>query len=190
MNTITQSLCNRWNSFLLSGFFLVLLGTIALSSVFWTTMASVMIFGVLLLAAGIASTLGAFWASEWKGFFAQLIIGILSAVVGGLILANPEIGAASITLLLAVFFVGAGLSKIAGALLLEIENWGWMMMSGLVTLALGLLILAQWPSSALWVLGLFIAIDLMITGWTSIMYALSVRKRCKIMEERREHSPA
>ena len=184
MNNFTPGVCKRWNTFLLSGFFLVILGTIALSSAFWTTMASVMFFGILLLAAGIVNALHAFWASEWKGFFIQLVVGILSAIVGWLILANPGAGAASITLLLAVFFIAAGLFKVAGALLRDVERWGWMLVSGLTTLALGLLILARWPSSALWVLGLFIGIDLIVSGWTYVMYSLTVRKACKLKEER------
>ena len=183
MKQLASSLCKRWNSFLLTGFFLVILGTIALSSVFWTTMATVLFFGALLVAAGLANMFHSFWAAEWKGFFAQLIVGILSAVVGWFILTNPTIGAASITLLLAVFFVAAGLFKVAGALLLRVEKWGWMLVSGLVTLCLGLLILAQWPSSALWVLGLFIAIDLIVSGWTNIMFSLTVRKACRMREE-------
>lgn len=184
MNEFTPRVCKKWNSFLLTGFFLVILGTIALSSAFWTTMASVMLFGILFVAGGLANILHAFWASEWKGFFAQLIVGILSAVVGWLIVTNPGIGAASITLLFAVFFTAAGLFKIAAALLSKVEQWGWMLFSGIITLGLGLLILAQWPSSALWVLGLFIAIDLLVAGWSHIMYSLTVRKVCKQREER------
>ncbi len=183
MNQLSQQLCNRWISFLLSGFLLAILGTIALSSTFWTTMATVLFFGILLVAAGIVNVLHSFWATDWKGFFAQLIVGILSGIVGWLILTNPAIGSASITLLLAVFFVAAGLFKIAGSLLLDIEEWGWLLASGMVTLGLGLLILAQWPSSALWIIGLFIGIDLLVSGISSIMYSLRLRKLCKVQEQ-------
>ncbi len=186
MNQLTKKLCNRWISFLLSGFLLAILGTIALSSTFWTTMATVLFFGILLVAAGIVNILHSFWATGWKGFFAQLLVGILSGIVGWLILTNPGIGAVSVTLLLAVFFVAAGLFKVAGSLLLDIEDWGWLLGSGIVTLGLGLLVLAQWPSSALWVIGLFIGIDLLVSGISSIMYSLRLRKTCKLQE--REHT--
>lgn len=183
MNTFTPGLCKRWNSFLVSGFLLLILGTIALSSAFWTTMATVIFFGALLIAAGLANILHAFWAAEWKGFFAQLIVGIFSAVVGWFILTHPGIGAASITLLLALFFTAAGLFKVAGALFQHGEQWGWMLFSGLVTLGIGLLIMAQWPSSALWIIGLFIAVDLIVSGWVNIMFSLTVRQACKLREQ-------
>ncbi len=183
MNQLSLKLCNRWISFLLTGFLLAVIGAIALSSMFWTTMATVVFFGALLLAAGIVNVLHSFWSADWKGFFAQLIVGILSSVVGWLILTNPGIGAASITMLLAVFFVAAGLSKIAGSLLLDIEEWGWLLASGIVTLGLGLLILAQWPSAALWVIGLFIGIDLLTSGISFIGYSLRLRRACKVRDQ-------
>ena len=183
MNQLTEKLCNKWISFLLSGFLLAILGTIALSSTFWTTMATVLFFGVLLVAAGIINVLHSFWATEWKGFFSQLIVGIFSAIIGWIVLTNPAIGAASMTMLFAVFFTAAGLFKIAGSLLLEIEDWGWLLVSGMVTLGLGLLILAQWPSSALWVIGLFIGIDLIASGISFIMYSLRLRKSCKVRKQ-------
>lgn len=185
MNQLTERLCSKWISFLLSGFLLTILGTIALSSTFWTTMVTVLFLGILLVAAGIVNVLHSFWATEWQGFFTQLIVGILSGIVGWLVLTNPAIGAASLTMLFAVFFVAAGLFKIAGALLLDIEEWGWLLVSGMVTLGLGLLILAQWPSSALWVIGMFLGIDLIVSGISFIMYSLRLRKSCKI---RRQHT--
>ena len=186
MNAINPTICKRWNSFLLIGFFLVILGTIALSSVFVSTMASVMLFGIFLLAAGTATVLHSFWAGEWKGFFTQLIVGILSAVVGWFILTNPILGATTLTLLLAIYFTATGLFKIAGALYYHTDHWGWLLFNGIVTLALGLLILAQWPLASLWVLGMFLAIDLIVSGWTSIMLALSVRKACKVQGQSTE----
>ncbi len=136
---ITSTICKRWNSFLLMGFFLVILGTIALSSVFVATMASVMLFGLLLVAAGSAMTLHSFWSAEWRGFFTLLVVGILSAVVGWFILSNPLLGATTLTLLLAIYFTATGLFRIAGALLHHIDHWGWLLFNGIVTLPLAFL---------------------------------------------------
>jgi uncharacterized membrane protein HdeD (DUF308 family) len=182
MIQLTETFCKRWISFLLSGFLLAILGTIALSSMFWTTMATVLFFGAMLVAASVIHILHAFWAIDWKGFFTQLIVGILSGIIGWVLLSNPGVGAATITLLIAVLFISAGLFKIAGSLLLDIEEWGWLLASGIVSLALGLLILARWPSSALWVVGLFIGIDLLASGISSIAYSLRLRKACKLKE--------
>lgn len=180
MNTFTSSLCKRWNSFLLSGFLLLILGTIALTAAYWTTMATVLLFGGLLVAAGVVQILHSFWAGQWKGFFSHMVVGILSTVIGWLILTKPAIGAASITLLLAVFFITSGLFKVAGSLFLQGERWGWLFFNGLVTLIFGLLVFAQWPTSSLWIIGLFIGADLIVSGWVNILFSLKVRQICKL----------
>lgn len=176
---IDAMLCNRWSSFLLMGFFLGILGAIAISSVFWSTMASVVLFGILLIASGSATVLHAFWSAEWKGFFAELLIGILAAVVGWFIIMNPLLGATTLTLMLALYFVISGIFKIVTALMYHLEHWGWQLLNGGISLLLGLMIIAQWPTASLWILGLFLGIDLLMSGWTSIMLGLAVRKTCK-----------
>ena len=142
-------LCRKWGSFLALGAILVVLGTLALGSAFWTTFASVVLLGAILVGAGIAQIVHAFWAPEWKGFFAELLLGILSMVVGGLMIANPVLGAVTLTLLLATLFIASGLFRIATALFGHIEHWGWLLINGIITLALGILILVQWPAGSL-----------------------------------------
>ena len=55
-------------------------------------------------------------------------------------------------------------------------HWGWVLIGGIINLTLGIMIWMQWPEASLWVIGLFIGIDLIFTGWTWVMLALSVRK--------------
>lgn len=180
MNHIASPLCSRTGSFLLIGIALIVFGTIALSSAFITTMATVMLFGVLMVAAGIAQIVHAFYTAEWKGFFGYAVLGILGAVVGWLMLTNPLVGAVSLTLLLATFFIASGLFKITSALMHDMEHKGWFILSGVVSLALGLLVFAQWPASSLWIIGLFIAIDMIFSGWTYVMFSFMLRKRCAL----------
>lgn len=180
MNHIASPLCSRSGSFLLLGIALIIFGTIALSSAFITTMATVMLFGGLMVAAGIAQIVHAFYTSEWRGFFAYIVLGILGAVVGWLMLIHPTVGAVSLTLLLATFFIAGGLFKIASALMHDIEHKGWFILSGIVSLALGLLIFAQWPASSLWIIGLFIGTDMIVSGWTYVMWSFSLRKHCTL----------
>ncbi len=180
MNHVASPLCSRTGSFLLMGIALILIGSIALSSAFIATMATVMLFGILLIAAGIAEMVHAFYTAEWKGFFGYIFLGILTGVVGWVILFNPAIGAVSLTLLLATFFIASGLFKIVSPLMHEMEHKGWFIVSGIVSLALGLLILAQWPESSLWIIGLFIAIDMIFSGWMYIMYSFMLRKACTL----------
>lgn len=181
MNNMTEHpLCSKWGSFLIIGVLLTLLGTIALFSSFVTTMASVFLFGLLLAAGGIAQIIHAFWTPEWRGFIGQMLLGILSAVVGWMLVMNPITGALSLTLLLATLFIASGLFRIVTSLFSHMEHWGWVLFNGIITLALGILILAQWPAISLWVIGLFIAIELIFSGWAYIMFAFGLKKRCNI----------
>jgi len=179
MNIMAKQLCSKWGSFLGVGIVLVLLGALALLSVFFTTLASVVLLGVILVGAGIAQFIHAFWAPEWKGFFVELFLGILSAVVGGLMVMNPVIGAIALTLMLASYFIASGLFRIATALFSHIEHWGWLLFNGIITLILGILLIMQWPMSSLWVLGTFIGIDLILSGWSNIFFSFTLRKQCE-----------
>ncbi len=184
MNYTGHPLCDKWGSFLTIGIVLILLGTVALGSAFITTMATVFLFGLLLAGGGIAQVVHAFWAPEWKGFFIELLVGILSAVVGWLMVVNPVTGALSLTLVLATLFIAVGLFRISTALFTSIEHWGWILLAGIVSLALGILILAQWPAASLWVIGLFIAIELIFSGWSYVVLSFGLRKYCSIQEPR------
>ena len=175
MNNQVNPACDKWSSFLTIGIILILLGTIALGSAFITTLATVFLFGLLIAAGGIAQVVHAFWTPEWKGFFVQLLIGILSAVVGWLMVTNPLTGAVSLTLLLATLFIAIGLFRISTSLFTSVEHWGWLLFAGIVSLALGILILSQWPAASLWVLGLFVAIELIFSGWAYVMFAFGLR---------------
>ena len=108
---LADTLCSKWHLFLATGIVLILLGTIALGTTVFTTYATVFLFGVLLAGGGIAQIIHAFFTPEWKGFFVQLLMGILGAVVGGLTIFYPTIGAVSLTLLLATLFIVSGIFK-------------------------------------------------------------------------------
>ncbi|MBA3752348.1 HdeD family acid-resistance protein [Candidatus Dependentiae bacterium] len=179
-SAFNNPLCSLWSSFLTMGIFLVLLGSLAITGAFITTLATVFFLGLILTAGGLSYIVHAFWTPEWKGLFSQLFVGILSVISGWLMLTNPQIGAASITFLLALFFLASGLFKITTALLVESDHRGWLLFNGLITLILGILIFVQWPASSLWIIGMFIGIDLIFGGWANIMYALSLKKRCSL----------
>ncbi|MBA2306581.1 DUF308 domain-containing protein, partial [Candidatus Dependentiae bacterium] len=95
--------CSHSSSFLTMGIFLVLLGSLALTRALTTTMVTVFFFGVLLLAGGLSYMIHGLWTTGWKNFFTQFFVGTLAAISGFLMIANPHIGAASVTLLLGLY---------------------------------------------------------------------------------------
>lgn len=168
--------CRHWGWFFAMGVALLILGTLAIGSSVITTFATVIFLGGLLAVSGVIQAVQAFWARKWKGFFLYLLMGILSVVVGALMIFRPTESALSLTMLLATFFIVSGLFKISYSLLINVEHWGWLLFNGIITLLLGILILAQWPVSALWVIGLFVGIDMVLSGWSIAMTALVARK--------------
>lgn len=166
---------NNQGWFFAIGIALVLLGIAALSSSVFTTFASIIFFGWLLLIGGLIQGIHALWTRNWSSFFLNLILGILNFVGGAIMIAKPEVGALSLTLLLAAFFSAGGLIRIVTALAMRPHQWGWLLLNGIVTLLLGILIGLEWPLSSLWVIGMFVGIDLVLSGWSFIALALEAR---------------
>lgn len=170
-----EELHRHWLLFLFLGLLLVGLGTIGVVASGLFTLASVFLFGWLLLIGGAAVAAHAFWARRWGGFFVQLIFGTLNLVVGWIMIMQPGIAALSLTLLLGVSLVVQGVFRIVAALAAQTDGRAWLLLSGVASLVLGILIWSEWPVSGVWVIGLFVGIDLLFYGWWLVSIALSVR---------------
>ncbi|MHB1426917.1 MAG: HdeD family acid-resistance protein [Gemmataceae bacterium] len=164
-----------WGWFLALGIVLVLLGMMALGWSVLTTLVSVVIFGWILLLGGILSMIHAFVQRRWGGFFLELFAGILYAVFGLMVVGNPAESAVALTLLIAVFLMIGGIFRIVTALTVRFHHRIWVLLNGVISLLLGLMVWSQWPVSGLWVIGLFIGIDMIFYGWSLIMLAMAVR---------------
>lgn len=169
------SLRNRWGWFLGFGIFFILLGALAVLTANTATLASVIFLGSLLLAGGIIQLIYSPSISQWSGYFLSLLSGILYSVAGFLMIMHPTVSALTLTLLLAAFYIAGGIFRIITSASLRFEHWGWALLSGLIKLGLGILIWLGWPDTGLWVLGLFIGIDLIFYGWFWVMISLAAR---------------
>ena len=170
-----EALQHEWWWILVLGIALITLGTVAIGSSFFVSIVTVVMFGVLMLIGGVVQVVNSFWIGRWGGFLLSLLIGIFYVVVGMLIIDAPLESALAVTLMVAVFFIVGGLFRIISALVLRFHNWGWPLLNGFVTLLLGVLIYKQWPAAGLWVIGLFVGIEMIFNGWSWVMLALSVR---------------
>lgn len=174
-----RELHKHWVLLLSLGILLIILGLIAISYSTITTFASVVFLGVIILAAGIVQAVQAFWARRGEGFWFTLIAGILYTVVGALLISRPAAAALTLTLILAAFFIVSGLIKIVGSIVSRFDQWGWVLLSGIISLLLGAMIWSEWPESSLWVIGLFVGIDLLFIGWFWVALSLSVNHLSK-----------
>jgi uncharacterized membrane protein HdeD (DUF308 family) len=170
-----ESLHAHWWVFLIFGIVSVIVGLLALSCAFSATMASVFVFGVLLVIAGMAEVFHAVMVRKLSGFALHLLAAALYLLVGLFMLEDPVQAALVLTLLLGAFFFVGGLLRIIFSLVARSPAWPWVVLNGVVDLILGVLILNRWPESSLWVIGLFIGIDLIINGWSWVALALEAR---------------
>jgi uncharacterized membrane protein HdeD (DUF308 family) len=166
---------DRWMWYCALGVAFIILGILAIGASTMVTLASVVFLGSLLLIGGILQIGYTFGIRQWSGFFLSLLAGILYSVVGFLMIAHPAISAVSLTLLIAVLFLVGGIFRIVSAAATRFEHWGWAVFSGVVKCVLGLLIWLGWPATGLWVIGLFIGIDLIFFGWFWVLISLTAR---------------
>jgi uncharacterized membrane protein HdeD (DUF308 family) len=174
---LKEDLHKNWGWFLVWGIALIIFGVIAISIATFTSLALIITLGILIIISGVVFVIDTFkvWWHKWNGFFPTLIIAILYLVVGIMLLTHPVLGAMSLTLLLGSFYIILGIFRIISSVTLKLPRWGWVLVNGIITLILGLLIVAHWPMWSLFILGLFVGIDMVVTGWTYIMLAMAAR---------------
>jgi uncharacterized membrane protein HdeD (DUF308 family) len=170
-----RTLHDNWGWYLVLGIGLLLFGLFALGNVALATVVSVRVFGVLLLLGGIALIALAFRGGGWGHVLALVLLGLLFLYAGWSLLRSPVIGALSLTLTLAIFFVIVGLIRGVAAVVERPRGWGWSLVSGVLTVLLGALLWAQWPVSGLYAIGLLIGIELIFDGAAWIATALLAR---------------
>jgi uncharacterized membrane protein HdeD (DUF308 family) len=165
----------NWGWFLAFGIALVLLGVLAIVRSVAATVVSMLFFGWLLLFAAGIEVVQAIMVGKWAGLFQHWLSAALFGVLGALIIWRPMVTAEILTLLIGAFFLVAGAFQLITPFVISLPEWGWHALNGLITFVLGILILAQWPVSGLWVIGLFLGIELVFYGAAWVAVALRLR---------------
>lgn len=156
----------------------VIAGLIALSSIVFATRVTVFLVGIMMLISGFAEAINAFQFKSWGKFLVWLLLGALYIVAGLLTFENPLLAAAVLTLLLGIALIVSGVMRIVLAFSMrEGMSWTSLVLSGVVTFLIGLIILAHWPVSSLFVLGVLLGVDLLIIGigWIFVGFGLKSR---------------
>ena len=160
-----EALRAKWGWIVALGTIYVLAGLIALYSIVTATVVSVFVVGIMMLIAGVAEVINAFQVKSWGKFLLWILLGVMYIVAGFATFENPLLAAALLTLALGAALVASGIMRIILAFnMKEGTPWIGVVFSGVVTLLLGLIILAHWPVSGLYILGLFLGIDLIFAG--------------------------
>lgn len=167
---------SRWGWYLVFGIVLLAIGVAAIVESFIASIASMKLLGLMVILSGLVQGLIAFRVRNWSGFFLHLLGGVLEVTVGVLIVASPVSAAIAVTLLLAVYLLVSGLFRMIAVLLLRFPGSGVGVLGGFISFILGLVLWMNWPLSGLIFIGACVGVALIMHGASWISFALKLRK--------------
>ena len=175
-----RALRAKWGWIVALGVIFMLAGVIALGSVVMATETAVYVIGIMMIVAGVTEVMAAFNVKGWGQFAIWMLLGLLYVAAGFIAFNNPFAAASILTLMLGVALIVGGFVRafLAWSMREGGKPWGWIALSALVTLLLGLMIVARWPASTFYTLGIFLGIDLIFigSGWLSMGLALKSKR--------------
>jgi uncharacterized membrane protein HdeD (DUF308 family) len=164
------------NTFMFLGIALVVLGMVATVAAVLTTFGTVILFGALLVAAGISQAIHIFRAWGKERVLLHVLSSLAYLVAGGIMLFNPLLGAMGLTVTVGIFLVASGILRLVRGIRNRKEkSSGWFLFGGILDLVMAGLIAYGWPVTALWVIGLFVGISTIMHGaaWIIVSSAAS-----------------
>jgi uncharacterized membrane protein HdeD (DUF308 family) len=163
-----------WGWFLVFGILLMMLGVVCIGKAQTATRFSILALGWVLLISGVLWLVNSFYAFSWHGFFLYLLNAIIRGVCGYLLIRHPNAGAEGVTMLLAALFIVGGLFRAVGASVIQFPRWGWMFVSGLISVALGIYLMTIWQTASTFFIGMIIGIDLIFDGASLVGFAAAI----------------
>ncbi len=176
-SAMRSSLKEHWRLFTLQGVLLVILGMIAVALPQLAAVATSAFVGWLLFLSGLFRAVSLVRSTRAPGYWSSLLLAILTAILGFLLASYPLEGAVTLTMLLTGYFIIHGIATWIFAFSIKGETGRWILLliSGLIDFLLAGLVIAEWPSTALWVLGLYVGVNMLLTGFAFIFAALGAR---------------
>lgn len=162
--------------FIALGALLTALGAIAALNLVLATVATMFLVAAMMFAGGIAQIVHATGLRRRGAILAWLLAGILYLLAGAALMYDPLFAAAMLTLLLAAFLGASGLVRAGFALVTRPAGWGWLLGSGVLSMAAAAVIAMGWPVDTLWVLGLLLAVDLLVQGISLMFVGFALRQ--------------
>jgi uncharacterized membrane protein HdeD (DUF308 family) len=170
---IRAGLQRSWKALMAIGVTAIVIGCIAILVPAVASVGTAIFIGWILVIAGAFLVAGAFMAHSIGSVILRLIWALLTVIVGLWLIVEPHNGTLTLTLVLGIYFLFMGLTRIAVAFAARgKEGAGLVGLSGVAGLLVGILVLAKYPSSADWAIGLLVGIDLIFAGWTLVSVAL------------------
>ena len=165
----------QWIWYLVLGTAIILAGLWAVGYSVVATLTSVVLFGVALVVAGVAHMISAFIDRKRDGFFIHALAGLLYILLGVFLVEAPLRAAAVLTLVLAISFLVGGAARLLFAATHKFPGRGWVAFNGAITFILGAMIWQGLPEASLWVIGLFVGIELVFSGCSWVLLGLAAK---------------
>lgn len=165
------------------GTVLVLGGIVGLVYTGVATLTTMVLFGWLLLIGGVVGFAQAVQARKENAFWLVVAVSALNIAAGVVLLRRPEVAAEALTLFVALLLLGAGMFRIVGGVASMSAKMIWTVLVGVVDLVLGLLVLAEWPSSSRYAIGTFISLALLFDGLSLVSLGLTGRRIVGMVRE-------
>jgi uncharacterized membrane protein HdeD (DUF308 family) len=162
-----------WTMF--AGILQIILGLTAISLAWATSIVTTVVIGWFVLIRGIIDLVQAFRSIRKDRLAWRMTGSILTVVIGALLASRPVAALTVLTLLISALFIVIGLNKIISAFIERFNNWVWVALSGAVSLALGFMILAQWPASSLFIIGVIVGVEFIAHGFSLTVISTAVR---------------
>ena len=151
------------------GIFMLIAGFLAIAAPFAAGLSVALVVGALLLASGITQIVLVFRAGSFGEGLLLVILGILSIVAGGYTISQPGLALATLTLFLAAYFIASGIIEAFAAFgARPADGWVMLMISGILSVVLGIMIWQQFPLSGAWAVGVMVCVKLIFGGWSLI----------------------
>jgi len=158
------------------GIVVAVLGILCLATPAAAAAGVAMAVGIFLILAGLTRIAWAFQAGSFGSGAMAVLAGGVTVVGGGAMLARPMLGAVSIALILAIYFLADGITEIVQAFSVKPEGWRYMAFDGAVTILLAWLIWSQWPLSGAWAIGVLTGVRLIFAGTGMLMFGSAVKE--------------
>jgi|HubBroStandDraft_6_1064221.scaffolds.fasta_scaffold07101_2 uncharacterized membrane protein HdeD (DUF308 family) len=153
------------------------LGTLAIIEPMVAAIAVAFLAGWLLVFGGVAHVVTAFGGGGTKQVLIHALIGLLYLAGGIYFLMHPLLAVGTLTLVLASVILAEGVLEVLAYFRTRKEGAsGWLLLNAVITLLLGGLIWVHWPSSSEWAIGTLVGVNLLITGFSRLMFGLAARK--------------
>ncbi len=177
---IRAGLAQSWKALMTIGVIAIVIGCIAILVPAVAAVGTAIFIGWILVIAGAFLVAAAFSAQSVGSLVLRLLWAAITVIVGIWLIVEPHNGTLTLTLVLGVYFLFMGITRVTVAFLGRGQpNAGWVGLSGVLGLLIGILVLVKFPSSADWAIGLLVGIDLIFAGWTLTSIALVGKELAK-----------